>query len=603
MSFTTEDQLLSHTPDPSQESTSFWRPFWQNYLYFFYFSGLYQIIIFSSGIAGGTGLRQAIYMSFLWLIPLLLLPRYSKVISATIGLLLWASSLMTMGYLALYEQDFSQSVLFIMFESNTSESKEFLESYYKWWMLPALIIYTLIPFLLWKYSSPIYASTQKTTIAVIIIALIVSWPAFNRLVIQQDTFERAISKQINRMEPVAPWHLVMGYVKYKKTLHDIEQHLLVNKSLAPLEGLSDKNALTKNTLVLVIGESTNRQRMSLYGYQRNTSPKLSALKDELLILNNVYSPRPYTIETLEQVLTFADEKSPDLYLEKPTLINLMKQAGYKTYWITNQQTQTKRNTLLTTFSKQADEQIYLNNNRMQDSSQYDEVVIKPFKKILTNKEQKKFIVIHLLGTHRKYHYRYPENFALFDHKIDLPNWLNNDQAEEYNEYDNAVLYNDHVVASLIQLFKDSKDNGFLTYFSDHGEEVYDNPEHLFAGRTEAAPSSQMYTIPFILWTSPQWQNNNTIADKDKIEQRAYSTSDFIYTWADLAGITFKEFDASRSVVNKDFSPHPIWIGNPYKPEQLRDLQKQPFAGIKAHDHKKCKAVVTDEHIKNSSCGA
>ena len=45
------------------------------------------------------------------------------------------------------------------------------------------------------------------------------------------------------------------------------------------------------------------------------------------------------------------------HVRSPSLINLMKQAGYRTYWITNQQTMTKRNTMLTTFSEQADEQL------------------------------------------------------------------------------------------------------------------------------------------------------------------------------------------------------------------------------------------------------
>ncbi|MFO6427989.1 hypothetical protein ACLBOM_34695 [Escherichia coli] len=30
-------------------------------------------------------------------------------------------------------------------------------------------------------------------------------------------------------------------------------------------------------------------------------------------------------------------------------MNMMKQAGYKTFWITNQQTMTARNTMLTVF--------------------------------------------------------------------------------------------------------------------------------------------------------------------------------------------------------------------------------------------------------------
>ncbi|MDX2507795.1 MAG: phosphoethanolamine transferase CptA [Gammaproteobacteria bacterium] len=593
---------MSFYSNVSDANSFSWSNFWKHYFFFFYFSGLYQIIIFTSGIAGGTGLRQSIYMSFLWLIPVLLLPHYSKIISGLTGLILWTSSLMTMGYLALYGQDFSQSVLFIMFESNLSESSEFLESYFSWWMLPALFVYTLIPVFIWKNTRPIYTSTKMRTVLILSICFIVGWPLLNSLAVKKSTLDDALSKQMNRMEPAAPWHLVMGYKKYKTTLAEIEKHLLANEHLPPLENLYDKNAKTSNTLVLVIGESTNRQRMSLYGYNRDTTPQLKNIQDELLIFDNVYAPRPYTIETLEQVLTFADEKNPNLYLEKPTLINLMKQAGYKTYWITNQQTQTKRNTILTTFSKQADEQIYLNNNRMQDSAQYDEVVIKPFEKILSNSEQKKFIVIHLLGTHRKYHYRYPENYSVFNGTTDSPEWLSENQAEEYNDYDNAIRYNDYVVETLIRKLKDNKDNGLLTYFSDHGEEVYDDPEHLFAGRNEAAPTSSMYTVPFIIWRSDSWKKSNKLAESRKIINRAYSTSDFIYTWSDLAGINFKEFDSSRSIINPLFSQHPIWIGNPDKPKTLRDLQKQPFADQKLSSHSVSKKIEPQKFQSHTSNG-
>jgi heptose-I-phosphate ethanolaminephosphotransferase len=136
----------------------------------------------------------------------------------------------------------------------------------------------------------------------------------------------------------------------------------------------------------------------------------------------------------------------------------------------------------------------------------------------------------------------------------------------------APLENLHV-----KKFKNSKSNDFITYFSDHGEEVYDNPQRLFAGRNEAAPTSPMYTVPFIIWRSESWKKNNKLTETKKIIHRAYSISDFIHTWSDLAGISFKEFDASRSIVSPLFSQHPVWIGDPKKPEKLRDLQKQPFS--------------------------
>lgn len=49
----------------------------QLYLLFFYFSGLTHILMQLTGTTIFVSLRQAIYMSLLWLIPVLLLPKYT----------------------------------------------------------------------------------------------------------------------------------------------------------------------------------------------------------------------------------------------------------------------------------------------------------------------------------------------------------------------------------------------------------------------------------------------------------------------------------------------------------------------------------------------
>lgn len=551
-----------------------WRRFALWFLFFFYFSGVHQAIIYFSGIAGFYGLQQALIMSLLWLVPVLLLPGHGRLVAGITALILWLSSLFSMAYLALYHQDFSQSVIFILFESNPAESSEYIQSYFAWWMLPALAVYTLIPWLLWRRLRPVGGSLMTRLGLSLAICLLVCWPLLERVVIDQGSLAHGINDQFNSMEPASPWQLVIGYAKYRRALSTVENSLLAADKL-PIEGLIDRNAATPNTLVLVIGESTNSRRLGIYGYYRNTTPRLSAITDQLLIFDQVYASRPYTIESLQQALTFADQLHPKLYLEKPTLIDIMKQAGYTTYWISNQQTQTQRNTLLTAFSKQADEQIYLNNNRSQNSAQYDEVVLKPFEDILQRPVAKKFILIHLIGTHRAYGYRYPESFKFFDDRTDLPPWVKKKRyRREYNEFDNAVRYNDFVIASLIDKLKQSGQNGYLTYFADHGEEVYDYPGHLFAGRNEAAPTPAMYNVPFLVWRSESWKRNNVITGSYNMLHRAYSLADFIYTWFDLAGIRFAGFDPRKSLISQWYSPAPLLIGDPAQPDSLTDLRQK-----------------------------
>lgn len=536
------------------------------FVFFWYFSGITQLLIQLTGTSGFSGFRQAFFMSALWLAPMLLFPKRTKVLAAVIGVVLWACSMASLGYFFIYQQEFSQSVIFIMFESNISEAGEYMTQYFAWWMVAAFLAHTAFAYFLWTRLRPVYMPRGRAWVAAAAIVIAVVGYPLVKQTLRMGSFAQGFEKFETRIEPAVPWQMAVAYHRYLDTLADMQGMLHNVSKIPPLKNLKDASADQPKTLVLVIGESTNRQRMSLYGYQRNTTPELDKLKDQLAVFDNVVTPRPYTIEALQQVLTFADEEHPDLYLSTPSLVSMMKQAGYKTFWITNQQTMTKRNTMLTTFSEQADEQVYLNNNRNQNAAQYDGDVIEPFNKALADAAPRKLIVVHLLGTHMSYQYRYPPTFDKFQDRNGVPPGVRDDQVPTYNSYDNAVLYNDFVVSSLIKDYAKSDPNGFLLYLSDHGEDVFDSVGHKTLGRNENKPTAPMYTIPFMAWASPKWKANhdwNFAGDLD----RPYSSSHLIHTWADLAGLSFDELDRSKSLVSDSFKARPLLIGDPYQTEQ------------------------------------
>ncbi len=540
------------------------------FLFFWYFSGVTQLLIQLTGTAGFSGFRQAFLLSGVWLAPLLLFPAQARRLAALIGGALWLCSLSSFGYFLIYGQEFSQSVIFIMFESNVAEGSEYMAQYFAWWMLPAFFAYGLGAWLLWRKVRPVYLPRPAAVFAsLLLLACTLGYPAVRQFS-KHDSFQAGLEGFEQRLEPATPWQLVVGYRQYRQQLDNMQALLADNAKIPPLGHLQDAHAGQPATLVLVIGESTNRQRMSLYGYPRQTTPELDKLRSQLQIFDNVVTPRPYTIEALQQVLTFADQEHPERYLSTPSLVNVMKQAGYKTYWITNQQTMTKRNTMLATFSQQADEQFYLNNNREQNARQYDGDVLDPFAKVLADQAPRKFIVVHLLGTHMSYQYRYPQDYQRFTDRTGAPAHVSDDQLPTYNSYDNAVLYNDFVVSSLIKRFAATDPNGFLLYLSDHGEAVFDAPKPQVLGRNEAAPTSPMYTIPFIVWNSPKWQAAQPRNFNEQLG-RPYSSSGLVHTWADLAGLRFDEFDASRSLVSSEFKVRPLLIGNPQEPKSLIDF--------------------------------
>ena len=546
--------------------------FWA-YCFIAYFSLSYHIPIYAKGMAGFSGLRQAVLMSFLWLLPVIVLPRHIRPLLAVIGLLLWPAALTSIFYFMIYGQEFSQSAIFIAFESNMAESSEFVQSYWQPWFIPVILGYSVVPVWMWRQLEPVTLNQGQRLGFGSVFALIAFWPFIGTLAASLNaSVQDAGYHQIVRMEPAAPWNLVFGYLKYEQQMSDMMALLEQNEAVQPLADLVEVGELP-STVVLVIGESTNRQRMGLYGYSRDTTPRLDHLQHEgeLLVFRDVVSPRPYTIEALQQALSFADSKSPERLFTEPTLLNMMRQAGYEITWITNQQTQTRRNTMLTTFSQMADHQIYLNNNRQQNANQYDEVVIAPFEAALASAAKRKLIVVHLLGTHRGYNYRYPETFAYFNDASDAPLWITPDILDEYNSYDNAVLYNDFVVSTLIDKTRMKGDNSLVVYFSDHGEEVYDTPAALFTGRNEAAPTAAMYTVPFVVWTSEAFKRARDIGSWAEAQARPFSNAHFIHTFADMVGLRFRQLEPSNSLISAEFTPSSRWVGNPLNPADLQDF--------------------------------
>lgn len=546
-------------------------------LFFGYFSCALQLVVYFSGHSNANGLRDSFIYSLLWLIPILIFPSYTRKIATFFGLIVGGLSLIPVSYFAIYRQEFSQSVFFVMAESNFAESKEYLQQYLNIHVVLVIVVYIAIALFLWTRVKPIYVKKTTKWISSLLIACYAFAPLGISVFVKHDSLQRAGYHLLSRMETTMPWQLVNSYVAYRSQLSSMENILSHYDSMPPLANLKDANGDTPRTLVLVIGESTTRNRMGIYGYGRDTTPQIEQFAKQdpnLVVFNDVVSSRPYTIEILQQALTFADEKHPDLYLEKPSLIHLMKQAGYKTFWITNQQTMTKRNTMLTMFSQQTDEQFYMNNDRNQSSRQYDSNVFDPFKQVLNDPAEKKFIVIHLLGTHMKYEYRYPDEpeYIHFDDKKGTSFDMNDDELEAYNNYDNAVAYNDYVTTHLFKMFSDSKENGFMLYFSDHGEDVYETPPHDVLGRNEKAPTRTMYTVPFILWQSPTWVQTHPNNYRSYVD-RKYSTQHLIHTWSDLAGLSYDLYEPEKSIVSPSYKDLPRWIGDPYDKKGLIDFDK------------------------------
>lgn len=554
------------------------------YLLFWFLCGITQFMVAVSGAGSWEGFKDATITAWLWLVPVLVFPTYAHRWVTVAGILVWLTALPGFGYFLIYRQELTQSLMMIIFESNQAESTEYLQNYFSLKILLGFLLFTAIPLYLWSRIKSLPAKNERSAFAGVLIILLIFFSPVKKAFSEQS-LDAGYDKAVYHLGVAPPWQLAIGYQRYQTELKEVESNLLNLSKIPPLSNLKEAKKPLPTTVVLVIGESTNRLHMGLYGYARDTNPKLQSIRNELVLFDNVFASRPNTIESLQQVLTFANQQHPDWYKTKPSLISLMKQAGYKSYWITNQQTLTARNTMLTTFAKQADAQIFLNTTRRQNAYSFDEKVLQPYMETLAKPDQKKLIVVHLLGTHMKYVYRYPDSYNYFKDSRGLPDGLSADKMQTVNEYDNAIRYNDTIVHQLITTLKKQQQHSLLVYFSDHGDDVYDSATHDFQGRNEGSPTYPMYAIPFIVWHSANWFSAEKLHQPD-ITHRQYSNAEFIYTWSDLLGLQYDGLLPHESIVNDHFAEDEILVGNPYQ-KHLQPLNGTKNVGgheISPHTH-------------------
>ncbi|MFY0603117.1 MAG: sulfatase-like hydrolase/transferase [Flavobacteriaceae bacterium] len=433
----------------------------------------------------------------------------------------------------LFNDHIKSSTIFIIFDSNSSETFEFLSMYFDFnvtLILTLLVIVASTSIFLMIKNVKSRKSLRYTFLYVLVVLILLS-----NYKIRESTFPHAIYRAV------------------KKYQYDKEKfnEITCDKFGGNFSEVKHTDGTDEEVYVLIIGESTTRTHMQLYGYDRKNNPKLDSLKEELTIYNDIISPHTHTIPSLEKVLTLASHESPNKKYDG-TLIQLFNKAGFKTYWLSNQKPLGIVETLTTIISNNCDEQIFVNTSDIS----LDEKILSPLKNILKQKARKKFIVIHLMGTHGAYNKRYPVSFQKFD-KNPTTKFMHEKAYETINTYDNAILYNDFIVSKIIEEVKLTRSKSYALYFSDHGEDVYETMN--MACHTETKGSKPMYDIPFILWSSEKFKldNHKFIFDTN----RKYSTENLLYTLSDLSSITFKEFDATKSVVNKNFIPKNRFILN------------------------------------------
>lgn len=310
-----------------------------------------------------------------------------------------------------------------------------------------------------------------------------------------------------------------------------------------------------HTVVVMLGESASRSHLSAYGYRLPTSPCLDAHGDSVYLFTDVIGSSASTAGNMERILSF---KPDDLTwgdgLEYPLLIDVMERAGYRTYWLSNQERTGSVSNTSGVMTMGASVVRYVGAENSEDAlaMRYDEVLLPQLELALADTARCKLIFLHLMGSHAEYSCRYPASYELFTARDEMTAyerpWLDGRMARRVAEYDNSIRYTDALIGRVMGLVAALDQPSVMIYFSDHGENVYDRDGTCGRGR-------QYVEVPFAVYCNGHYRAvaDSVMSMMAAAVDRRFSTANFAHMLLTMTGSSYRWYDPTRDLLSPSYT--------------------------------------------------
>lgn len=330
--------------------------------------------------------------------------------------------------------------------------------------------------------------------------------------------------------PYVFWYSARDYIDNRQTVNELRTTFVAT----PVAYENDSV-----TVVVVIGESLRADHLGLNGYERNTTPRLSA-DSAVVSLPNIYTDQYYTHTSIPHILTRADSLSPMRAYDEQSFITLFNRANFRTSWISNQD-QVKTYAY---FMHETDTTVQCNAHRNLYSYEkwLDADMLADYENILSEQAPRKLIVVHSIGSHWWYRSHYPDSLAIFTPEIDsrVVSELSRDQM--INSYDNTVLATDSFLSELTEDLRGH--DAILIYISDHGEALGQNGNYLHAD-----DFPELHNPACLVWYSASYaaKYSEKISALIRNSQKRMNTDIIFHSVLDAGGIKTPVTDGNLSV--------------------------------------------------------
>ncbi|AVS82903.1 hypothetical protein C8244_18835 [Paracidovorax avenae] len=357
--------------------------------------------------------------------------------------------------------------------------------------------------------------------------------------------------------PTNGFFAVWQYEQYRKIIAELKDKLIGYRFEQMKKPTPDPD-----TIVLVIGESSRRDRWSLFGYGRKTTPRLQGING-IVPIEDMVTVSVATRTSVPEMISKAPVQRADGSVAtrpRPSLISLFKQFGYETYWISNQSSAGFFDTPIALYASEAGHQFFPNPTGFASRGSLDEVLLRPLENALNDKK-KKLIVMHTMGSHFNYSYRYSAKYEVFRpalqrNEIFLPSDPTK-KIEANNAYDNSILYTDSFLDAVIEKITSHEGRSLVLYLSDHGEDIFE-PGCVSSGI--ARVSRHSYEIPSFLWTNKSYREQwpESVDVMRRLSKQPLLTQDAYSIILLLSGFTL---DGDDSFLNEDRRERMVYAQN------------------------------------------
>ncbi len=314
----------------------------------------------------------------------------------------------------------------------------------------------------------------------------------------------------------------------------------------------------RQVYVLVIGESSRRANWQLFGYRRPTNPGLSQLTN-LVPLPRFITSWPESIAAIPMILT---RRKPAMAWDAPwheaSILRAMQEAGYETWWISNQQAIGEFDSPVSMYAYEAEHVEWLNHASWTAPGSYDGDLLRPLEDALDASHHDLFIVLHMMGSHVKYDYRYPKRFTRWQPTQLSPPGQGTLVERARNSYDDSILYSDHVLTEVIDVLKRSGAVSALWFESDHGEVI---PTATCDKEGHGVGTVPEYEIPAFFWYSDAYARHfpARVSEVRANAGKRTLSGDTFESLIDMVGVTFPGHDESWSLFSPEWRYHTRWV--------------------------------------------